>query len=50
MIDFNTSNVTIQPGRVRKELQARVYFNTSNVTIQPNTIKDECTFTRFQYI
>ena len=35
MIDFNTSNVTIQPGRVRKELQARVYFNTSNVTIQP---------------
>ena len=26
-------------GRVRKELQARVYFNTSNVTIQPEFLK-----------
>ena len=36
LIDFNTSNVTIQPSLLRNAKTFLIDFNTSNVTIQPS--------------
>ena len=50
ILNFNTSNVTIQQRTWEHYADGLVYFNTSNVTIQQDITINKKLITKFQYI